>query len=91
MLRQLDKLRRENSGLYWFIVVITFLTGFWPLGLFLIVTGSIRDGRDDGGQEHPYSSEGDCPEGREFSRDPENRPRTVRRPKNARIMLRKTT
>lgn len=91
MLRQLDKLRRENSGLYWFIVVITFLTGFWPLGLFLIVTGSIRDGRDDGGQEHPYSSEGDCPEGREFSRDSENRPRTVRRPKNARIMLRKTT
>ena len=44
MLRQLDKLRRENSGLYWFIVVITFLTGFWPLGLFLIVTGSIRQG-----------------------------------------------
>ncbi len=44
-MQRLDRFRRESPGLYWLIVVVFFLVGLWPVGLFLIISGMIRDGR----------------------------------------------
>ena len=42
-MHHLDRFRRESPGLYWLIIAALFLAGLWPVGLFLIISGGIRD------------------------------------------------
>ena len=44
-MQHLDRFRRESPGLYWLIIAAVFLVGLWPVGIILIISGSIRDGR----------------------------------------------
>lgn len=85
MMKKLEKFRRENAGLYWCIVVLTFITGLWPAGIFLIVTANLRTGDDMEEREQPYAPNQEVP----FSQ-PEP-PRTPGKNRNPKSMLRKTT
>lgn len=52
---QFNKFRKENESLYKGLIVLSFIIGLWPVGIFLLIAGTLSDERDDGSAEHPYA------------------------------------